>query len=97
MANSPGDFASLIHVVGTSNLSEDTVARYLCSQAKAIEERTFFCPHCATRLKWWEPAVFEDGKEVGRQQTEHKWCPGCSNVVFNMLIAYMNVPDRFRA
>jgi len=97
MSNSPIDFVSLVRVVGVSNFTEATVARYLCSQAKAIEERTNFCPHCATRVKPWEPAIFEDGKETGRQKTEHKWCPGCHNVVFNMLIAYMNVPDTFRA
>ena len=95
--SSPENFVAMMRVVGMDAFNEDSVARYLCSQAKAIEARTNFCPSCATRLKPWEPMIFKDGMEVGRQWTEHRWCPGCHNVVFNMLIAYMNVPDRFRA
>jgi hypothetical protein len=98
--SSPQDFVGMMRVVGwASNDShnEETVCRYLCTLAKAIEERSNVCPHDGTRLKPWEPMVFEDGMEVGRETTGHKWCTGCCNVLYNRLLAYMNVPDRFRA
>ena len=78
-------------------LRESVVSRYLCSIAKTIEERSTYCHHCGTKLKPWDPAIYENGKEVGRQQTDHKWCSGCLNVVYNRLLGEMNVSQEYWA
>lgn len=93
--SSPHDFVGMMRVTA-SPLTEETVVRYLCSVATALEERAAFCPHDGTRRKLWEPLVVVDGMEA-REQTGHKWCTGCCNVLYNRLLAEMNVPDKYRA
>jgi hypothetical protein len=97
MASSPEDFVGLLNVACEGKPTADIMSRYLCTIAAAIEERTNFCSYCGTRVRLWEPAVYDNGKEVGRQQTGHRWCPGCHNVVYNMVLAYMNVPQEYWA
>ena|SRR5271168_2877134 len=97
MASSPEDFVGMLHVACEGKPTADIMSRYLCTIAAAIEERCTFCPHCATQLKMWEPAIFDGGKQVGKMATGHKWCPGCYNVIYNVFLAFMNVDQEYWA
>lgn len=98
MASSPEDFVGLLHTACDGKPTTEIMSRYLCTIAAAIEERLTFCPHCATQLKLWEPVIYgSDGRKAGRQTTGHKWCSGCYNVIYNVLLAFMNVPQEYWA
>lgn len=59
--------------------------------AHSIEQHMNNCFHCGTELKRWEPAIFENNKEVGREQTNHKWCTSCCHVICKVLSVYSGV------
>jgi uncharacterized protein with PIN domain len=92
--NSPYNIAGLMRVTNTEPTEEFFEKLYI-SIAKVLQTSSNYCMHCGTKLKPWEPEVVIDGKKT-REQTEHKWCPGCGNVLYNRLIAYLDVPEVFR-
>lgn len=93
--NSPYDVAGLMRVTHTQP-TEDFFEKLYCNIAESLEKMFTSCPHCGTKLKPWEPEAVIDGKKT-REKTTHKWCPGCHNVLYNRLLAYMDVPEKFRA
>ena len=93
--NRPEDFVALSSMTG--GITSDSVTRYVCSVAKELEQRFDKCPHCGTKLKPWDPAVFENGVEVGRQKTDHMWCTNCLCVTYNYLLGILGIPKNFWA